>query len=202
MSKQDRQGVRTASDIERKYNFGKSFAEILGIATDARESVDRLGSELRSEMAEQSTAFIRDTEQIVMSALATYVETSDLEEFKETVSSQFQVLADQMNMNFTETTSQLSTIDGEISEKFAEIYKHIQFDMDGITIGSSENAIKMNLDNDQLVFSKNGVEIVRLDIDNFTPTNVYIKSGGRLRLGLFGWDVLEDGVPAFTKVGE
>lgn len=36
MSKQDRQAVRTATDIERKYNFGKSFAEVMGIAEDAR----------------------------------------------------------------------------------------------------------------------------------------------------------------------
>ena len=36
-SKQDRQGARTAQDIERKYNFGESFAEVYGIANGARE---------------------------------------------------------------------------------------------------------------------------------------------------------------------
>lgn len=36
MDWQDRQGARTASDLERKYYFGKSFEEITGIATDAR----------------------------------------------------------------------------------------------------------------------------------------------------------------------
>lgn len=36
MSKQDRQGVRTATDLERKYGFGKSFAEVMQIATDAQ----------------------------------------------------------------------------------------------------------------------------------------------------------------------
>ena len=34
--KMDLHGARTAADIERKYNFGKSFAEVTGIATDAR----------------------------------------------------------------------------------------------------------------------------------------------------------------------
>ena len=38
MSKQDRQGVRSASDIERKYNFGKSFAEVMGVAEKAVET--------------------------------------------------------------------------------------------------------------------------------------------------------------------
>ena len=37
MSKQDRQGVRQASDLEQKYSFGKTFAEIMGIATDAQK---------------------------------------------------------------------------------------------------------------------------------------------------------------------
>lgn len=40
-AKQDRTYPRTASDIERKYNFGKSFAEVLGIATDAQEKADK-----------------------------------------------------------------------------------------------------------------------------------------------------------------
>lgn len=35
-AKQDRQGARTVSDLERRYNFGTQFAEILGIATDAQ----------------------------------------------------------------------------------------------------------------------------------------------------------------------
>lgn len=38
MSKQDRTYARTAVDLERKYNFGKTFAEVLGIATDAQEA--------------------------------------------------------------------------------------------------------------------------------------------------------------------
>jgi hypothetical protein len=40
MSKQDKQGVRTAAELERKYNIGKSFAEVIGIATDAQQAAD------------------------------------------------------------------------------------------------------------------------------------------------------------------
>lgn len=36
MSKQDRQGARTVSDLEQKYQYSKKFAEIMGVATDAR----------------------------------------------------------------------------------------------------------------------------------------------------------------------
>jgi chromosome segregation ATPase len=36
MSKQDRTYPRTATDLERKYNFGRNFSEILGVAKDAQ----------------------------------------------------------------------------------------------------------------------------------------------------------------------
>ena len=35
-NKMDRQGARTPAQLEQKYNFDKSFAEVMGIATDAR----------------------------------------------------------------------------------------------------------------------------------------------------------------------
>ena len=40
MSKQDRQGARTPADLERKYKFGQSFAETMGIATDAQQEAN------------------------------------------------------------------------------------------------------------------------------------------------------------------
>lgn len=39
-AKQDRARARTATDLEYRYNFGKSFAEVLGIATDARDAAE------------------------------------------------------------------------------------------------------------------------------------------------------------------
>lgn len=54
--KQDRQGVRSATDLEQKYNFGKSFAEVMGLATDARDTanaakgaIDNLDNDLDSD---------------------------------------------------------------------------------------------------------------------------------------------------------
>lgn len=41
MSKQDRQGARTPADLERKYSFGKSFAEVMGLAKDAQDAAEK-----------------------------------------------------------------------------------------------------------------------------------------------------------------
>ena len=51
MNKQDRQGARTPADLERKYNFEQSFAEVMGIATDARTLAENVGGELTKEVA-------------------------------------------------------------------------------------------------------------------------------------------------------
>lgn len=55
-AKQDGVAPRTAADIEQKYNFGKSFAKVMGIAEDARDvaaeakkAVGNLDSNLTAE---------------------------------------------------------------------------------------------------------------------------------------------------------
>lgn len=41
MSKQDGHGARTAADLERKYNFGQTFAEVYGLVRDAQTAADK-----------------------------------------------------------------------------------------------------------------------------------------------------------------
>lgn len=53
-ARQDRQGVRQASDLEQKYNFNKSFAEIMGIATDAQKTAEE-ANETATDTSEKMT---------------------------------------------------------------------------------------------------------------------------------------------------
>ena len=50
-AKQDRHGARTVADLERKYAFGKSFAEAYGLANDAREVAQGVQNELKDMFA-------------------------------------------------------------------------------------------------------------------------------------------------------
>jgi len=63
-AKQDRVAPRTAADIDRKYKFGKTFGEQIGLANDSRDYVDESISELRDEITEQMTSLKRDTESV------------------------------------------------------------------------------------------------------------------------------------------
>lgn len=55
MSKQDRQGARIVTDLERKYKFGESFAKIMGIAVDAQKTAEEAGEQF--EGLDQKTIF-------------------------------------------------------------------------------------------------------------------------------------------------
>lgn len=72
--KHDRTAPRKVEDLERKYNFGKKFAEILGLIDESRDKMDSVESGLRNEIKETSTSLSRDTEKLVFEATETIKE--------------------------------------------------------------------------------------------------------------------------------
>lgn len=173
--------------------------------TPAPEDVDGAivdsADDLRQTITNQNTSLLQSCESIILSAVESRVEKAAYDEFKEAVSAQMKLLSDSITMNFNTAIEQVKKVNGDLQTEITERKKHINFDADGITIVSNENSITMNIDNDQLVISKNGVEAVRIDINNAEFANVYIKKNGRLRLGNFGFTVRDDGTPVFGKVG-
>ena len=199
--KQDRQGVRTAQDIERKYNYGTKFAEIYGMITDARDSVDRVESSLRSEITEQVTSITRDTERIILSALEGYVENTELEELRATVSSEFLVMAEKITMNFESSTQRIAEVDGEVQTVVDELQKHFEFSVDGLTIKAGENSMNLLLDNDLIKFEKNGQVFGWWDGVNFHTGNIVVKVNERAQFGNFAFVPRSNGSLDFLKVG-
>lgn len=204
MSKQDRQGVRTPADLERKYglgSLGRQYAEVLGVATDTRESVDRVESELRSELSEQITSLVRDTESIIMSALESYVETSDYEELKQTVQSEMAILAEKVTINFTSTTEQLAGMNSDLLNVIETLQKNFEFNLDGLTIKAGENAMSLVLDNDLIKFVKDGKEFGWWDGVDFHTGNIVIGLTERAQMGNYAFVPRSDGSLDFLKVG-
>ena len=81
--KQDRQGVRTATDLERKYNFNKNFEHILKVAenaqaaaNEAKKNVTELDQNLTSYVDGKVDGVYKDIE-ATDSAMREYVDASD-----------------------------------------------------------------------------------------------------------------------------
>jgi hypothetical protein len=70
-SQMDKAAVRTAADIEQKYNIGKSFAEVTGVAEDARANAEtaKKSAESVDSKLDQEEIFRRLTNNFTMQGM-------------------------------------------------------------------------------------------------------------------------------------
>lgn len=209
MSKQDRQGVRTPTDLERKYQFDKQFAEIMGIATDARDSAYKVESELRNEILEQVTSLTRDTETIIITALESYVQEDDLDELKVTMESEFRQMAESIVMSFDAAIQgQITDTNGEVQSIQEVLEKHFEFSANGLTIKAGENDMKLRLDNGIIYFYKGEIDETNLDTNlfgwwdgvDFHTGNIIIDVQERAQFGNFAAVPRSNGSLSWLKV--
>ena len=165
MSKQDRQGVRTASDLERKYQYEKQFAEVMGISLDTQRNVTQVESSLSHEIYEQMTSLTRDTQALLATALESYLEKEGLEEFRKTLKTEFGVWAEGIAGRVTATEEDIQKVDNDLQEKFNTIVKYFTFDINGLTIGQIDNPNKVVIDNDEITIYVGNKEVVTFKAD-------------------------------------
>lgn len=190
--KQDRQGVRTATDLERKYGFGRTFAEIEGIATDARDSV----TELAKETADEFTTMRRDYDSIIMEAVENGVTE---EELQSTISTQLKLTSEQLLLTFTNRTD---AIDKNLNDQFAELRNYIRMSGGVLTFSDSVSTKTLSLNNGKIQFASEGSVFGEWDGDNFYTGNLVIKVNERAQFGNFAYVPRTDGSLSFLKVGD
>ena len=193
------EAVKTLIDINRQEQTNQEIIQE-SIKSELQDNKSDL-IEIQEQLVIQNTQIINDCTQIILSALETYVETSNFEQYKETVSTQLQILADEIVMNFTTTTEHITNVDGDMQNKFTEIYKYISFADGNITLGSSENAITLTIRNDMIVFTKNGLQFGWWDGVDFHTGNIVVEVNERAQFGNFAFVPRTDGSLMFLKVG-
>lgn len=170
--------------------------------THSPEDTDNAISGIRDSMTIQKAEIISDCKSIILSALETYVESGEYDEFKQTVSSQLELLADRITMTFSTVSQQVTDVDGDMQTKFNELYKYITFSGENaITIGSSDSSIKLILDNDQILFTKDDAIFGSWDGNNFRTGNIVVDVNERAQFGNFAFLPNSDGSLSFVKVG-
>ena len=170
--------------------------------THSPEDTDNAISGIRDSMTIQKAEIISDCKSIILSALETYVESGEYDEFKQTVSSQLELLADRITMTFSTVSQQVTDVDGDMQTKFNELYKYITFSGENaITIGSSDSSIKLILDNDQILFTKDDATFGSWDGYNFHTGNIVVDVNERAQFGNFAFLPNSDGSLSFVKVG-
>ena len=122
-------------------------------------------SEIQQTMVEQSTAVVSTCEEIILAAMQSYVETANYEAFVELVQAQMKIMSDAISLNFTTLTDSIKNVDGDLQEKFNTITKYFSFDVNGLTIGQTDNPYKIVIDNDRYSMIVNDVEVLWLDAE-------------------------------------
>jgi hypothetical protein len=120
-------------------------------------------SEVQSIVTNQSSSLVDTCESIILSAMTDYVEESNYSSFREKIEAQLEIRADEISLNFTNTTEQIENVYGDLQNKFNTITKYFTFDINGLTIGQTDNPYRVVIDNNRYSMQVNGVEVLWLD---------------------------------------
>jgi hypothetical protein len=168
-------GLDLQNSQNTKIAVGSTKRTLTDINTDTTQRIESAekdieenrtqSTEIKKQMVIQSTELINTCNQILMSALESYVETSNYEEFKSTLKTELEVWAAGISGRVTETEESIKNVDGDLQEKFNTITKYFTFDINGLTIGQVDNPNKVVIDNDQISILVNNMPVQEFKAD-------------------------------------
>lgn len=158
--RQDRIAPRTATDLERKYNFGKTFADMLGLINDSRDKVDEVESGLKDEIKEQSTTLSRTVEDITATVEKRTNDLSQKVEMKLNADG----LEVEINKHLSNGVEQVVTSTG---------YK---FGADGLNIAKEGELMNNTLDHTGMYVKRGDDEILTANDEGVNATNLHAKT--------------------------
>ena len=110
-------------------------------------------------------------------------------------------MAERITMSFTNTTEQMTTVNGEMIPVVEFIQKHFDFSGEGLIIKAGENSMALELDNDVIQFMKSATEYGWWNGIDAQLGNIIIGDGQRLQLGNFAVIPRSSGGLSVKKVG-
>lgn len=172
--------------------------------TPAPEDVDQdiisATDDVRSDMITQNASTLDSCNDLIDSALDDCVKNDEYTSFKQTVETEFDILGDEITMNFTTVNTAMSELDSDVQTKFQELNKHFSFSENGLVISAGENAMSIRVDNDIVVFEKGGVQFGWWDGVDFHTGNIIVDVNERAQFGAFAYVPRSDGSLSFLKV--
>ncbi|RHH70094.1 MULTISPECIES: phage tail protein [Vagococcus] len=166
--------------VDEKLNDKADNDYVTEVVTTLETSIEKESDSIRTEVKE------------------TYTAKSELSEYQEEVSSEFEQTKNSFNFNFKNLVEQISTLDHDTQVKFQEIVKYIRFENGNIILGQVGNELILKLQNNKIQFLQSGAEVAY-----FTNNKLYVTDGefiNSLRLGSFAFIPRDNGSLDFKKV--
>lgn len=201
-------GNNAKSAIEVGENF-KTLSDInvenAGKIESATATIEKIESnyitneKLTNETNLLNSLIKQSADSIMLSVSETYLQKTGEEVYQSDLTAALTLLKDQIIMEFVED---ITTEHNATQSEFERIYSYIKFAGGNITLGGTDSIITLTLENDNIVFRKNGVEFGSWDGDNFYTGNIVIRLNERFQLGLFARIPRSDNSVVLVKVGE
>lgn len=170
--------------------------------TDTGEVIISAISEVQTSINEKYDAAISNSETMIDNALSGYVDKQTYDDDKASQESRIDSISEETQNSIAATNEQLASVDEDLNSKFTELYKYISFKGGIITLGASDSAITLTIENDNIVFRKNGVEFGSWDGNYFYTGNIHVRTNESARFGNFEFKPREDGSLMLVKVGD
>ena len=198
--------IDTYNIYHPKLEGGSKATDYTAAPEDVEDKIDNVSNELHEAIVQLNTDIIQKCESIVLQAIESYAKTSDLEELRSTISTQFEVMAEGIEMNFTHVTEQVGAVDDDLQTKFTELYSYIHINSEdgSMTFGSSENAITLTLEHDMITFRRgeDSEPFGWWDGEDFHTGNIVVEVNERAQFGNYALIPRSDGSLSLLKVGE
>lgn len=192
-----------AFDMVGTYYIYHPQLELGSVATDWTPSPEDMDqaiadseSAVRQTITEQTTSIISTCEQLILAASEKYV---GVDEYRER-NAELDLQADEVALKFTGVDEQIASVNDELKSTKTEIYKHFSFSDNGLVISAGENQMSIRIDNDVIVFEKNGIQFGWWDGIDFHTGNIAIEVTERAQFGNFAFVPRSDGSLSFLKV--
>ena len=169
---------------------------------DTGEIIISSVSEVRDRVDQKYIEALDESGAMIDNALANYVDRDSYDQDKEAQNTELSNIANNTQSSIATLGDQIAEVDINFQDKFVEVYKYISFEGGVLTLGSSENAITLTIENDNIVFRRNGVEFGSWDGENFYTGNIVVRINERAQFGNFAFVPRSDGSLSFLKVGE
>ena len=183
-------------------------ADVAGDA-EARDELHKVRHEIKADYTLNIAAAIQRTEQLLSSLIEQTSESIRLEvsetyttneQLEASISTSLTQLADSFNFTFSELRAVVDGNDAEANERFEEIYKYITFVDGSIRLGASDSAVTLTVENDMIVFRKNGQQLGWWDGVDFHTGNIVIEVTERAQFGNFAFVPRSNGSLSLLKV--
>lgn len=190
----------SAVSLSSSYEAAKAAYNKAQAAGDTAQDAIDTANGVATSTSEQITQVVKDSQEIILAALAEYATTSDLESLRETVSSQLSVMADEIELRFTNTSERIEDVNGDLQAQYTELSKYFRFTDEGLVIGEEGNEITLKVDNDRISFLDGGLEVAWITNKQLTITDASFLNS--LRIGKFAWIPRRSGNLSLVLAGD